>query len=32
MADDAVADELTEIRGVGPWTAKIFLIGAIAFQ
>jgi len=26
MADDAVADELTEIRGVGPWTAKMFLM------
>jgi DNA-3-methyladenine glycosylase II len=26
MADDAVAEELTEIRGVGPWTAKMFLM------
>jgi DNA-3-methyladenine glycosylase II len=26
MADDAVADEVTEIRGVGPWTAKMFLM------
>jgi len=26
MDDDAVADELTEVRGVGPWTAKMFLL------
>ena len=26
MDDDAVVDELTEIRGVGPWTAKMFLL------
>jgi len=26
MADDAVADEVTEVRGVGPWTAKMFLM------
>ena len=29
MADEAVADELTEIRGVGPWTAKMFLLFAL---
>lgn len=26
MGDDAVADELTEIAGVGPWSAKMFLM------
>lgn len=26
MEDDAVIDELTAIRGVGPWTAKMFLL------
>ena len=29
MDDDAVAAELTEIRGVGPWTAKMFLLFAL---
>lgn len=24
MTDDAVLDELTEVRGVGPWTGKMF--------
>ncbi|MFC7057019.1 DNA-3-methyladenine glycosylase family protein [Halovenus salina] len=26
MDDEAVVDELTTIRGVGPWTAKMFLL------
>jgi DNA-3-methyladenine glycosylase II len=26
MPDDAVIDELTQIKGVGPWTAEMFLI------
>jgi len=26
MDDDAVVAELTDIRGVGPWTAKMFLL------
>jgi len=26
MADDAVVGEVTEIRGIGPWTAKMFLL------
>jgi DNA-3-methyladenine glycosylase II len=26
MDDEAVAAELTDIRGVGPWTAKMFLL------
>jgi DNA-3-methyladenine glycosylase II len=30
MSDEAVLDELTEIRGVGPWTAKMFLLFALA--
>jgi DNA-3-methyladenine glycosylase II len=25
LSDEAVQDELTEIRGIGPWTAKMFL-------
>lgn len=29
LDDDAVMDELTEIRGVGPWTAKMFLLFAL---
>ena len=29
MADAAVVDELTDIRGVGPWTAKMFLLFAL---
>ncbi|MXR51560.1 DNA-3-methyladenine glycosylase 2 family protein [Halovenus sp. WSH3] len=29
LDDEAVADELTEIRGVGPWTAKMFLMFAL---
>ncbi|WP_336327391.1 DNA-3-methyladenine glycosylase family protein [Halovenus sp. HT40] len=27
LGDEAVVDELTAIHGVGPWTAKMFLIG-----
>jgi DNA-3-methyladenine glycosylase II len=27
--DEAVVDELTDIRGVGPWTAKMFLMFAL---
>ena len=30
MSDDAVAAELTDIRGVGPWTAKMFLMFGLA--
>jgi DNA-3-methyladenine glycosylase II len=26
LSDEAVTEELTEIRGVGPWTAKMFLL------
>jgi DNA-3-methyladenine glycosylase II len=26
MPNDAVLDELTAIRGIGPWTAKMFLL------
>ena len=26
MADDAVADELTQVKGIGPWTADMFLM------
>lgn len=29
MDDEAVEAELTEIRGVGPWTAKMFLLFAL---
>ncbi|WP_128225489.1 DNA-3-methyladenine glycosylase family protein [Halobacteriaceae archaeon SHR40] len=29
MDDEAVVSELTEIRGVGPWTAKMFLLFAL---
>jgi len=29
MDDEAVMAELTEIRGVGPWTAKMFLLFAL---
>jgi len=29
MSDDAVRAELTEIRGVGPWTADMFLMFAL---
>lgn len=29
MDNEAVLDELTEIRGVGPWTAKMFLLFAL---
>lgn len=29
MSDDAVVEELTAIRGVGPWTAKMFLLFAL---
>jgi DNA-3-methyladenine glycosylase II len=29
MSDDAVVEELTTIRGVGPWTAKMFLLFAL---
>ena len=29
MSDEAVTDELTGIRGVGPWTAKMFLLFAL---
>lgn len=29
MDDEAVLDELTAIRGVGPWTAKMFLLFAL---
>ena len=30
MDDDAVTAELTEVRGVGPWTAKMFLMFGLA--
>lgn len=30
VADDEVRDRLTEIRGVGPWTADMFLIFVLA--
>jgi len=30
LSDEAVIDELTEIRGVGPWTAKMFLLFCLA--
>jgi DNA-3-methyladenine glycosylase II len=30
LADEAVRAELTEIHGVGPWTAKMFLLFALA--
>lgn len=26
MDDDAVADELTQVKGIGPWTADMFLM------
>ncbi len=29
MTDEAVLDELTSIRGVGPWTGKMFLMFAL---
>ncbi|MWV64120.1 DNA-3-methyladenine glycosylase 2 family protein [Halorubrum sp. JWXQ-INN 858] len=29
MSDDAVVDELTTIHGVGEWTARMYLIGAL---
>ena len=29
MADDAVVDELVQVRGIGPWTAQMFLIFAL---
>lgn len=29
LSDEAVLDELTNIRGVGPWTAKMFLLFAL---
>lgn len=30
MDDEAVLDELTDIRGVGPWTGKMFLMFGLA--
>jgi DNA-3-methyladenine glycosylase II len=30
MDDAAVLEELTEIRGIGPWTAKMFLLFGLA--
>ena len=29
MSDEEVLDRLTEITGIGPWTAKIFLLFAL---
>lgn len=29
LSDEAVIEELTAIRGVGPWTAKMFLVFAL---
>lgn len=30
MSDEAVRSELTDIRGIGPWTAKMFLMFCLA--
>ncbi len=30
MSDEAVMGELTDIRGIGPWTAKMFLMFGLA--
>ena len=29
LGDDDVVDHLTRVRGIGPWTAQMFLIGAL---
>jgi 3-methyladenine DNA glycosylase/8-oxoguanine DNA glycosylase len=29
LSDDAVVDHLTVVRGVGPWTAQMFLMGTL---
>ncbi len=29
LPDDAVVEHLTQVRGIGPWTAQMFLIGAL---
>jgi 3-methyladenine DNA glycosylase/8-oxoguanine DNA glycosylase len=29
LPDDEVVDHLTRVRGIGPWTAQMFLIGAL---
>jgi DNA-3-methyladenine glycosylase II len=29
LSDDAVVEHLTQVRGIGPWTAQMFLIGGL---
>jgi 3-methyladenine DNA glycosylase/8-oxoguanine DNA glycosylase len=29
LPDDQVIEHLTQVRGIGPWTAQMFLIGAL---
>ena len=29
LSDDAVVDHLTQVRGIGPWTADMFLLGTL---
>jgi len=29
LPDDAVVDHLTQVRGIGPWTAEMFLLGTL---
>ncbi len=29
LSDDAVVDHLTQVRGIGPWTAHMFLLGTL---
>jgi 3-methyladenine DNA glycosylase/8-oxoguanine DNA glycosylase len=30
LSDDEVVEHLTQVRGIGPWTAQIFLLGSLA--
>jgi DNA-3-methyladenine glycosylase II len=29
LSDDAVVEHLTQVRGIGPWTAQMFLLGTL---
>ena len=29
LSDDEVVEHLTQVRGIGPWTAQMFLIGTL---
>jgi 3-methyladenine DNA glycosylase/8-oxoguanine DNA glycosylase len=30
LSDEAVVEHLTRVRGIGPWTADMFLLGTLA--